>query len=965
MSRDSHFSEFNDSGHTTRLERRFLGWRCPFLGVVARELLQEYQARNTSQDRVDLRDIALVLPGRRALRRLTTHLVLEAERRKIVLFPPKMLTVGALPELLLSPPADSEKAPPLARMVSWIAALQQLPPDLQKALLPFPPASQSVIDWVSTAQELDQLHLDLAAAGLSMSDAALRLGRMVSIDERRWQALSQAQREYHSTLKKAGLFDLDLNLLRLFSADPEQADNTYSEDLNFAASGPSTICLISTIDLPLQLKKLLSLSRKSIVTMIHAPEEHRDGFDDFGCLNSEYWGEFALNIREEELHFVYRSEDQISLIAEIITRTKGAGFSSEEITVGVSESPLIPLLESELSEKNLRVHTAEGVPVVGTSPFELLRRLFAFVRSRSVRDLGTLLRHPDFAAWFVSQYPEDNRFRLDGSEFASLLDNYQSQHLQHIVYDEMPGTPSEKNLITSLVAVLDQLLQRVTLCASWRDFAEMISSFLLEVYVLFTNRREKVSQKQIVDACAAIRDELDQLAMLAQLGSLTFSATEAFSLLEEGLKTRDVPKPPNGDAIEVLGWLELLLDDGAVVIVSGLNEEYLPGNVDINPFLPDSMREHLGLPDNAHRYARDLYILAALRESRDLCCLISAQRALTGEPLTLSRLALAGEERSVASRLDLFYSRRAYSAVVESESDDGVNFLMPPPPNTKGVVITNLSVTAFRSYLRCPYRFYLQYVLKLRSESDQLYEMEPNLFGNLLHEVLNRFGRTKEACLTEPERIAGVLDKLLNQVVAEQFGCLCLPAVRLQIEQARERLNLFARWQADWVKEGWVIEQTERSFGRDNLFFENERGDNIGVSGRIDRIDRNRATGELAVFDYKSGDKPLPPDKVHRKKGEWVDLQLPLYYLMLEKEQPGINPCLGYINLSADVNATSLQWAKWSIEELQEAETVAKQVVNDVSMCRFWPPRDLGLGYDDFAVICGRQSFGQEEELEE
>ena len=49
--------------------------------------------------------------------------------------------------------------------------------------------------------------------------------------------------------------------------------------------------------------------------------------------------------------------------------------------------------------------------------------------------------------------------------------------------------------------------------------------------------------------------------------------------------------------------------------------------------------------------------------------------------------------------------------------------------------------------------------------------------------------------------------------------------------------------------------------------------------GRIDRIDRNERTGELAVLDYKSSDSAKTPEQIHRQgrtsEKEWIDLQLP------------------------------------------------------------------------------------------
>jgi len=46
-------------------------------------------------------------------------------------------------------------------------------------------------------------------------------------------------------------------------------------------------------------------------------------------------------------------------------------------------------------------------------------------------------------------------------------------------------------------------------------------------------------------------------------------------------------------------------------------------------------------------------------------------------------------------------------------------------------LMTRMSVTAFRDYLACPYRFFLRHVLKLRPLDDAATELAANQFGDL------------------------------------------------------------------------------------------------------------------------------------------------------------------------------------------------------------------------------------------
>ena len=112
-------------------------------------------------------------------------------------------------------------------------------------------------------------------------------------------------------------------------------------------------------------------------------------------------------------------------------------------------------------------------------------------------------------------------------------------------------------------------------------------------------------------------------------------------------------------------------------------------------------------------------------------------------------------------------------------------------------------------------------------------------------------------------------------------------------------------------------------------------------------------TGQRIVFDYKSGDRALSPDRTHRQAGQWVDLQLPLYRYLASGLGVTDPVQLGFILLPKDTATASFSLAKWSEAELNEAYIVAHDVVRKVRDETFWPPSGGMPGYDEFPEICG------------
>ena len=57
----------------------------------------------------------------------------------------------------------------------------------------------------------------------------------------------------------------------------------------------------------------------------------------------------------------------------------------------------------------------------------------------------------------------------------------------------------------------------------------------------------------------------------------------------------DVPPDVADDAVELLGWLELPLDDTPAAIITSFNEGFVPTSLNSDLFLPNELRRRLGL----------------------------------------------------------------------------------------------------------------------------------------------------------------------------------------------------------------------------------------------------------------------------------------------------------------------------------------------------------------------------------
>ena len=136
-------------------------------------------------------------------------------------------------------------------------------------------------------------------------------------------------------------------------------------------------------------------------------------------------------------------------------------------------------------------------------------------------------------------------------------------------------------------------------------------------------------------------------------------------------------------------------------------------------------------------------------------------------------------------------------------------------------------------------------------------------FGSLLHDVLETMGRDEELWrCADADKLGEALAAEAERRMHRQYGkALSLPLL-LALDAARNRLAAAARVQVALAQEGWDIVQTEKKY-------EMALG-GLTLRGKIDRVDRHRASGRIRILDYKSSDAEVRPGV-----GQWAAAGFP------------------------------------------------------------------------------------------
>jgi len=896
----------------------------------------------------DLSRVLVVVQGGRAGRRLLELLALRAEAGRQILIPPLLITPADLVfRLTETPPDEAESATPLASALAWAQALQQASEEDRNRLFRLPPGGDvhaGLRPLLGLARQLGGLWSEVGGAGLRFRDVSRTVGErfpdIAAFESPRWDVLDALHARVAQILQRRGLEDRTDLLLRRAREGKILCD--------------WRVVLIGVVEMPRVVRDFIGRLPEPPAVLSFATEAEHAGFDEIGTVLPDYWNRRAVELAPGQIHLVERDRDQAARAASIVAAWRTEGVEPGRITVAAPAATSLPRLREALETRDTATRRAQGRLAAEAPSFQLLQRVAAYLdREKSEPPaydaVAALVRHPDAP-------------QLDAVKW-SALDRFGNEHLP--ARFDPDDVEKVSATVCDIAEILDGWIDLDPAEISAQDAAAWTRAFLQRVYGAHEESALSPDGRVAVHAMTALRDALDATADGRMPWPARLRPADFLHSLVQFLGVEGVPEPPDRNAVELVGWLELMEDDAPAIIVTSFHEGAVPESILSDPFLPGSLRQVLRLGDNDARMARDSYALAAILASRDQgrgrVALIAPRFDAEENPVRPSRLLLNGlSGEALARRMWHLAGRREAEPLPPLR--DGPGFRAA----TIGAVpaLPPISVTAFRDYLESPRQFFFLRVLKLRNEGDAPLELEPGDIGGLIHEVLARFGaETSLRDSADVKEIETFVMTEFDQLVHARFGKWMQPAVEVQLEEIARRLRGFAPVQARVRREGWTIRYVE---GAQQMNCEIAAAGNAGllaVTGKIDRIDCDVTGERWRILDYKTSGRKRDPEQVHFRRKEWRDLQLPLYLKLAapyarEKWKVELTPAnceLVYFQLPEDEKMAGLS-QPFPADRVGEGWTKAAEVAASILRGEFEENPPLRAAYADPALLalCGQ-----------
>jgi ATP-dependent helicase/nuclease subunit B len=928
-----------------------------------------------AEETADLSNVIVVVPGRRAGHRLLEILLDLAASRSLDLAPPQTVTLGRLPELLYQP------ARPLAddavEILAWVAAIASAREADRERVAPGIGGARSRL--VEVARSLAATHRELAAVGLGFHELAKRADSLLPGfgDHARWEALARIERDYLDRIDSEGLWDRQTARREAITRREVACDKR--------------IVLIATVDIdPLQ-RQMLAATATAIDSLVAAPpdmtaEDFSNCFDGLGCIVPEAWATREIPLPLAAVRLVDDADAQADAVVDWL-RTIGGRLAADEITIAVPDAEVAPAIEQKLAAAGATGRYGTGRTVRRSTPWQMLFCVCDWLARGDFASLAALVRSPAVVALV--------RNKTGIALPAALADEVAARHLplaidrDHLAKAaERPEHRAANARFLEMLAAIDGWLAPLretgaavdrpapkksrlktkarpgpegsTLAAAWTEAVRQAVAATLEGVSI---DRDAPDDRVVARALESLGELLSSMATIPDSLAAAAGAEGLAQLLLASWSTELVPPVPVADAIDIVGWLEVPLDDAQALAITSAVEGFLPSGQSRDPLLPETLRKVLALEDAARIAARDAWILSLAVCCRSDLLVIVPRRGADGSPTVPSRLLFRRDPAEVVKAARAFFAPQEPEAAAASAPAAASRLVVPRPP-AGPVDVASMRVTEFKDYLACPYRYWLRHRLRLGRVTDDALELGPADFGTLIHECLDRFARHEDlASCTDGEVLADELSRILDTFVRFRYGPQAAPAVAVQAELARRRLGAFAHAQARRAAAGWRIHLSEHHVKDAAIDVD---GKPMKLSARIDRIDHHPESGRWQLLDYKTSARARTPERSHRDAHGWVDLQLPLYRHLLAA-LPGIGDHglvdVGYFNLPARVEEIGIVTAEWTDADYAAADETARAVVRGVRAGVFWPPNDeAARSFPEFDAICQTAAIVDDDE---
>ena len=390
---------------------------------------------------------------------------------------------------------------------------------------------------------------------------------------------------------------------------------------------------------------------------------------------------------------------------------------------------------------------------------------------------------------------------------------------------------------------LDDIYQKL---ADFRAILSEKTQSLKQILITHITTAEKISSSlwQNDDGAAGslfLSDWMEKAEILEEI-----NPSDYLNFFEAMMTGQTIhPKQTSHPRIKILGPMEARLNHYDEIILGGFNEGIWPITPDADPWMSRPMKKNFGfeLPE------KQIGVLGL-----DFANLLGAKTVYItradnqdGSPTVKSRWLMRLETvlQALGISKDLIQEKDCLHWAEELNKPSTIKPIDSPAP-TPPVSLRprKLSASAVEKLIRDPYSVFAKYILKL-TPLDELDQEESAIdFGNLVHQILEDFGRLY------PEKYPENAESILLEMGHIAFSKSSFSAEKQAFWQPK--FNKIISWIVAYEKQ---YRQNIKHIHTEiwgNYIIDNAPAGPFEIYAKADRVDET-SDGQINIIDYKTG----------------------------------------------------------------------------------------------------------------
>ncbi len=345
------------------------------------------------------------------------------------------------------------------------------------------------------------------------------------------------------------------------------------------------------------------------------------------------------------------------------------------------------------------------------------------------------------------------------------------------------------------------------------------------------------------------------------------SSSEFLNILKKALQFEEVEQA-RGEGLRISGVIESTGIEKKISFVPGVTEENFPNAPKLQEiFIPDRLKEEMGLSDYKLRIARDrLDMHRIINENEKV--IFTYPSKIEGRNQMKSIFLFNFPDKTISGDIADYKTGEIFKFNFSMDKFYR-KFLISKEGKNK----IKMGVTQLEKFLKCPYKFYLELVEEIKPYKAPEIEESSRIWGNMIHQIMKEIFKEFEGKIFKKEDVKDVVKTFAEKIEkgileSKEISSFYKDIMRIR---AKEVIAKFER----------II---EKHTGNKIVSVEKEiiyEGKNFILKGIIDRIEENE--NGIYIIDIKTGTSSLPSftENDFFNKG---NIQIPSYMWMYKNK---------------------------------------------------------------------------------